>query len=162
VTGARTYFSLAVIRSLGRAGHEVTAADSSPRSIGFFSRYTKHRIVYPSVGRYPNAFIGEIRKHLLQRPHDVTVPLFEEALLLSEQRHQLTGLTRLPLPEHEFMIGFHDTALSGSIFLSTPTAYRASSTRIPDFRPERSWPNAPDSTWQRWRFPRRNPMPSGL
>jgi hypothetical protein len=49
VTGARTYYSLPVIRWLGRRGCHVTAADSDPHASGFYSRYTRARWIHPRI-----------------------------------------------------------------------------------------------------------------
>jgi predicted ATP-grasp superfamily ATP-dependent carboligase len=111
VTGARTHYSLPVIRALGRAGHEVTAADCSPRSVGFFSRYTTGRWIHPVVGRDPEGFATSLEDLLRATPHDVVLPLFEEALPIARARERLSRLTRVPLADYPAFLRFHDKAV---------------------------------------------------
>ena len=47
VTDAARGSALAIIRSLGRAGYRVVAADASPRALGFRSRFAHARVVTP-------------------------------------------------------------------------------------------------------------------
>lgn len=49
VTDAQMRSSLAVIRSLGRAGLEVTAAEETRFATGMFSKYCADRLVYPKA-----------------------------------------------------------------------------------------------------------------
>jgi predicted ATP-grasp superfamily ATP-dependent carboligase len=110
VTGARTYYSLAAIRRLGRAGHQVTAADWHPHSLGFYSRYTQERWVCPPLQQGAEAFVGALAEYLRGHPHDVVLPLYEEALALSKHARLLAGLARLPLAGYGAMLRFHDKA----------------------------------------------------
>lgn len=108
VTGARTYYSLAAIRSLGRAGHHVTAADWHPHSLGFYSRFARARWVCPSLQSGSEAFVAALAAWLRRHPHDAVLPLYEEALALSKHAHLLDGLARLPLHDYGAMLRFHD------------------------------------------------------
>ena len=56
VTDSGRGSAMAIIRSLGRRGLRVIAADSSPRSAGFRSRYVSDTVVYPR----PEDHSGEV------------------------------------------------------------------------------------------------------
>ena len=49
VTDAQMRSSLAVIRSLGKSGINVTAGEETRFATGFFSKYCTNHAVYPSL-----------------------------------------------------------------------------------------------------------------
>ena len=108
VTGARTYYSLAVIRNLGRAGHHVTAVDWHARSLGFYSRYTRNRWVCPPLNRGSAAFVHALADYLQAHPHDVVLPLYEEGLAMSRHADVLARHAYVPLAGYDAMMRFHD------------------------------------------------------
>lgn len=57
VTDAGQPCSVAVIRSLGRAGHRVVAADSRPRCAGMVSRFADTSLVYPPPELDPAGYV---------------------------------------------------------------------------------------------------------
>lgn len=57
VTDARQRMAVPIIRSLGRQGISVVAGDDSRISMGFFSRYCRKSITYPSPDAHPERFI---------------------------------------------------------------------------------------------------------
>ncbi len=82
VTDAGRASALAVIRSLGRAGHTVVVADSSPHPAGARSRYTS------AVGTYPSPFVerseatADAIAHLAHRHRiDVVVPVTDDVIV---------------------------------------------------------------------------------
>jgi predicted ATP-grasp superfamily ATP-dependent carboligase len=100
VTDAGRGSALAFVRSLGRAGYEVIAADSDPRSPGFRSRYARGRVVYPDPRRGPRRFAEAIRDAVRERGVALVVPITDDALLpLAEARKEFEGLCRLAVPE---------------------------------------------------------------
>jgi predicted ATP-grasp superfamily ATP-dependent carboligase len=111
VTGARAYYALQVIRCLGRRGHSVTAADSDPHATGFYSRYTAATWVYPRIDRDHGAWFDALRTHLRREPHDVILPLYEEALALSRYAPALAGLASIPVGDYAGMMQLHDKRL---------------------------------------------------
>lgn len=108
ITGARTYYSLPVIRWLGRRGYSVTAADSDPHATGFYSRYTAARWVYPRIDLDHAAWFEALQSHLRHNPHDVIVPMYEEALVLSRYASELRGLVRAHVGDYAGMMQLHD------------------------------------------------------
>lgn len=128
VTDAQSRGGLATIRSLGRRGIRVTAADSDRISIGFFSRYCARRLHYPdpatSSGEYFNTIVGELKRH----SYDMVIPLFEECLLpLAQRRESLEGLARFPYAPHEQIESARDKALAVEVArrcgLRTPATF---------------------------------------
>ena len=102
VTDATRGSAISIIRSLGRSGWRVIAADSDPNSLGFRSRYADERIVYPA----PEAGPGDVVDFLLHvardRGVDVLVPVSDAVLLpLSKQRDRFAGICRLAVPDVE-------------------------------------------------------------
>lgn len=82
VTDSSRGSALAVIRSLGRAGHHVVAADSTPNPTGARSRYASGRGWYPSPFDGPtSATAAGIA--LLAATHriDVIVPVTDDAIV---------------------------------------------------------------------------------
>jgi predicted ATP-grasp superfamily ATP-dependent carboligase len=115
LTGSCVYYALAACRALDRAGHVVTVADSTPRAAGFFSRHAAARWRYPSIARDPDAFVDAVVAYLGAHPHDVIVPLYEEALVLSRHVERIAPLARLALPDYATMMTVHDKSRLGAL-----------------------------------------------
>ena len=62
VTDAGRTSSVTIIRSLGRLGWRVVAADADPRSPGFRSRFASEALVYPSPRTSPEEFVRTIER----------------------------------------------------------------------------------------------------
>jgi hypothetical protein len=79
VTDAHTLGSLAVIRSLGRAGYHIHACSQKPDAIGFFSTFSSTRVVCPS---YSNPlFLDWLRRYVQEHQIQAIIPT--EGFLLS-------------------------------------------------------------------------------
>ncbi|CAN5706246.1 hypothetical protein BH10ACT1_BH10ACT1_36080 [soil metagenome] len=82
VTDSGRASALAGIRSFGRAGHVVVAADSTPNPAGARSRYTTHRGHYPSAFDGPTEATAEAIGALARRHSvDVVVPITDDTIL---------------------------------------------------------------------------------
>ena len=91
VTDAARGCAIAVIRSLGRRGLDVIAADSEGRSPGFYSRYASDRLRYPPPRTDPEGAVATLLRAARERRVDLIVPVTEEmVLLLSEARDRFT------------------------------------------------------------------------
>jgi predicted ATP-grasp superfamily ATP-dependent carboligase len=102
VTDAARGCAIAVIRSLGRRGLDVIAADSEARSPGFYSRYASDRLRYPPPRTDPEGAVATLLHAARQRRVDLIVPVTEETvLLLSEARDRFAGISALALPDRE-------------------------------------------------------------
>ena len=100
VTDAGRGSAVAIIRSLGRMGCRVIAADSTARSAGFASRYVHERLVYPSPEAAPRQFASTLLEAARTRRIDLVIPITDAAILpLVEWRNWFDGICRLALPE---------------------------------------------------------------
>jgi len=113
VTDSRYRMSLAVIRSLGRSGAEVTAAEdlTYPRYqvIGFHSRYVSHRVPLASAAREPLRFLEEALQ--ICPGHDVFIPVsLAGVMTVSEHAREFRGRTGVLVPPFPSIIKANDTA----------------------------------------------------
>lgn len=88
VTDARYRMSLAVTRSLGRAGIEVACQEErgipSLDALSFHSRYASHRVLTASPRRDPDAFIDDLLAAAGEG--DVLIPMSLAAILAAAER----------------------------------------------------------------------------
>ncbi|MGI8606007.1 MAG: ATP-grasp domain-containing protein [Gaiellaceae bacterium] len=102
VTDASRGSAIACIRSLGRRGMDVVAADELPRSPGFYSRYTSERVRYPPPAEAPEEAVAVLLRAARELSVDLIVPVTDEIILpLSEARARFAGVCRLTLPSPE-------------------------------------------------------------
>jgi predicted ATP-grasp superfamily ATP-dependent carboligase len=109
ITDAGRGSAVAFIRSLGRRGWKVTAADHDPASAGFHSRYTTDKLLYPRPSEHPDAVVEAILARVERDGIDLVVPITDElGLPLAEARDRFAGLTTLAIPEPEALAATHD------------------------------------------------------
>ena len=109
ITDAGRGSAVAFIRSLGRRGWRVTAADSDRASPGFRSRFTSDRMVYPRPTERPDAVVEAIRARVERDGIDLVVPITDELLLpLAQARDRFAGLTTLAVPDPAGLAATHD------------------------------------------------------
>jgi predicted ATP-grasp superfamily ATP-dependent carboligase len=103
VTDASGNHALAVLRSLGRRGLRVMAADSVRFAQGFFSRFCAERDVYPSPLKDLHAFHRGLCRILEKRRPAVLMPMTERTILaIMAHREEIESYTTLaPLPSME-------------------------------------------------------------
>jgi predicted ATP-grasp superfamily ATP-dependent carboligase len=102
ITDAGRGSAISIIRSLGRKGFRVVAADSDPSSLGFLSRYTFDRLVYPTPEIAPRDVINCLYQYACQTVVDLIIPVTDAIILpLSEERYRFDGLCKLALPDEE-------------------------------------------------------------
>lgn len=102
VTDAGRGSGIATIRSLGRNGIEVVAADTSSRSPAFVSRYVQQKVVYPSPDTEPDAAIEALVSATRDHQVDLVVPVGETLVtLLTSARDRFPASTVLALAEAE-------------------------------------------------------------
>lgn len=102
VTDGHFRKTLAVVRSLGRKGVQVTVGERTFLNTSFFSKYCTRRLVYPSARRFPNQFIESILEELKKNAYDCLLPMEEETLLLLARYHtEISRLTYLLIPDLE-------------------------------------------------------------
>jgi predicted ATP-grasp superfamily ATP-dependent carboligase len=111
VTDANRGSALAFIRSLGRRGWRVTAADFKPSSAGFRSRYTTDRLLYPRPTERPDEVVEAIRRAVVRDGIDLVVPITDEVgLPLADARDEFDGRTTLALAGDAALAVTHDKA----------------------------------------------------
>ncbi len=110
VTDAAQRASLAVIRSLGKAGVPVIACDTSDAAIGGASRYCQRYVVCPDSRSKPLAFIDWVASFCRDEAISVVFPITEtssQALLMHPQQLQHI---RLPFTDFDRLITIADKA----------------------------------------------------
>lgn len=99
VSDAETPAALAVVRSLGRAGHEVRTLAASPHAAAAASRWCAGAFRTPDATRAPDAWSSRLLD-LLRRPgFDVFLPVTDTAILLADRaRRDLPPALRVGWP----------------------------------------------------------------
>lgn len=109
VTDSGRGSAISIIRSLGRRGWRVIAADSDPRSLGFRSRFAAGRLVYPAPEQQAEAFLAAIEETMIAQGVDLLIPVTDAALLpLSRSRARFAELGKLALPEADALAAVSD------------------------------------------------------
>ena len=109
VTDAHWRKTLAVVRSLGKKGLEVTVGESSRVATSLFSKYCHRRVIYPSIRRRPEHFLTFLHEELTRRPYDLLIPMEEETLLLlAQHKRAFDNLVCLPIPAYHDLIKVRD------------------------------------------------------
>jgi predicted ATP-grasp superfamily ATP-dependent carboligase len=100
VTDAGRGSALAIIRSLGRRGWRVIAADADPRSLGFRSHYAREKLCYPCPETTPRAFVSALLTAARNQRVDLILPVTDAAILpLSAARVRFENVCQLVLPD---------------------------------------------------------------
>ncbi len=90
--------TLAATRALGRNNLSVTVGESTLLSTAGFSRYCRHRIVYPSAFIKPLGFVDFLYDYCQKNPVRMLLPMEDHTIeLLAEHREQFERITALPL-----------------------------------------------------------------
>ena len=101
VTDASERAALAVIRSLGRKGIEVTAGDSTRFNIGFFSKYCKQKILYPPPELEKSKFVKAMLKLVRDESFDLLIPTTDIALIpIIEHKEDFERYTKVAAPNY--------------------------------------------------------------
>ncbi|MDQ2694094.1 MAG: ATP-grasp domain-containing protein [Pseudomonadota bacterium] len=146
VTDAFRGSAIAIIRSLGRAGYQVIAADEKPDSAGFKSRYAHEALVYPSPEQSPEGFLEFMLEAARSRSIDLIIPVTDFAIQpLAAARASFAGLTRLALPTDDALAVVTDKSktirLAQSLGIPVPrTFYVDTVQEALDAARQLSWP----------------------
>jgi D-aspartate ligase len=98
VVGAEENPSLPIIESLSRRGLEVHAASHKRICVGFFSRYTRRRFVYPSPFGDEEGFLEALLGYVQREKFDAMLVAGDRPTdLLARHREAFSPYTRLPL-----------------------------------------------------------------
>ena len=100
VTDGHWRKTLAVVRSLGQKGVQVTVGERTTLNTSFFSKYCSRRIVYPSPKRFPEQFIEFLLKEIRKNRYDCLFPMEEETLLLmAKYREEISSHVPFLVPD---------------------------------------------------------------
>ncbi len=109
VTDANRGSAITIIRSLGRKGYKVIAADSDPKSLGFRSRFAEKTLLYPAPQHSPRAFVEFLLTAVKENNIDLIIPVTDLTVQpLMESRAQFEKVTRLALPSSEQLAAVTD------------------------------------------------------
>ena len=100
VTDGDERSALAVVRSLGRAGHDVHVGSTSGRSIAGASRYARSDTPIPGVQGDGGAYVSAVARLIELHRIDVLLPVTEAALLRLLPERERLGVV-LPFPDDD-------------------------------------------------------------
>ncbi len=124
--------ALAVIRSLGRGGLRVIAADHRARSLGAASKYAITSVRYPDPATSPSAFVKELIGIVDRLGVDVIVPATDLTTMLLASQSDLSKIARVAAPQADSYEALTDKArllqLASSLAISAPATHIARTT----------------------------------
>ncbi|MBS7618946.1 ATP-grasp domain-containing protein [Candidatus Bathyarchaeota archaeon] len=111
VTDASERAALAVIRSLGKKGIEVTAADSTGFNAGFLSKYCSKKFIYPSPIEKKSKFIDSMLHLVRNENFDLLIPITDFTMIpILENRDEFENHVRVAAPPWKIAIKAFDKA----------------------------------------------------
>lgn len=100
VTDAGRGSAITIIRSLGRRGWHVIAADSNPGSLGFRSRYARETLVYPPADADAKGMAAALLNAVRERGVDLLIPVTDAVILpVVEQRATFEQHCKVAVPD---------------------------------------------------------------
>ncbi len=100
MTDGKSIATLAIVQSLAEKGIEVTCGEEYRACPAFFSKYVKHRVVYPSPEKNPDDFVDFMYKQTRKYSYDVIMPVSDDtALLLSKYKDVFSQITTVPVTD---------------------------------------------------------------
>lgn len=103
--------TIAAIRSLGRQGIDVVCAEASMFSLGFFSKYCKKRLLYPSPKHYPDQWVAWLIKELSHSSYDMVMPIGDDCFgLIAQHKDTISRYTKVSLPDYTTWMRARDKA----------------------------------------------------
>lgn len=116
VTDSSERAAVSVIRSLGRKGVEVTAGDSTCFTAGSLSKYSKHRIMYPSPKKNCKKFLKYMLRLIKKEEYDLLIPITDfTAVPLSRNKEEFEPYVKVAVPEYDTLIKAFDKALTAKV-----------------------------------------------
>jgi predicted ATP-grasp superfamily ATP-dependent carboligase len=109
-TSSRLPVALDEIRKIGRAGHQVFAADTFGAAPGSHSRYVVARANVAPPAFAPERFYRDLQQLIIEWQIDLVIPCFEEVFFLARRRTELSELAHLFTSDFELLAELHDKA----------------------------------------------------
>ena len=129
VLDANQRSALAVIRSLGRHGLNVIAADHQPYPLGAASKYATTSVRYPDPALSPGAFVKEIIALADRLGIDLIVPASDLTTMLLASQSDLSKTRRMATPRADSYEILTDKArlmeLAGKLAIPVPETHLA-------------------------------------
>lgn len=103
--------ALAIIRSLGKKGIEVIAADSTYFNAGFLSKYCRRRIVYPPPEKTKTGFLSFMLELVKKENFDLIIPVTDFTVIpIAEHKENFVKYTKVATPDYEILLKALDKA----------------------------------------------------
>ena len=103
--------SLAVIRSLGKAGFHVTVGDHYRISPGLLSRYARNKIRYPNPEENCTDFLHFLEQHIKEERYDLIFPISDFTVLpIAKNREKFERYAKLAMAPTEQLLVAQDKA----------------------------------------------------
>jgi hypothetical protein len=97
VTDGDNRAALAVVRSLGRAGHTVIVGEKRSPSLAQTSRYCAHRVIYPDPVSTPDVFVEYLVSCVRTLRIDAILPVSDIiTFLLTAERARFASTCAVP------------------------------------------------------------------
>ncbi len=111
ITEAGGRNTIAAIRSLGMHGIEVVCGDETKFSLGFFSKFCKKGLIYPSPKHRPDEWVAWLIKELSSSPYDMVMPIGDDCFSLIARNKDVIGrYTKVALPDYSTWLRARDKA----------------------------------------------------
>jgi predicted ATP-grasp superfamily ATP-dependent carboligase len=118
VTDSQMRSSLAVIRSLGKKGLNVTAGEETRFATGSFSKYCKNKVVYPSPKEKNEEFVSYLLDLIRKGNFDVLFPVADACLKpIIDNEKEFSEYTKIALPPKNIFMNGYDKASTIKIAL---------------------------------------------
>jgi len=126
ITNVEKRKSIPIIRSLGRKNLIITGGSDEKFAPGFYSKYCKDKLTYPSIENSPEEFLEWLKHHLDK--YEILFPVDEDALdIIVKHKSDLLKLTKIPVPDYEVYIKARNKAktieYARKIGIYTPKTY---------------------------------------
>ena len=111
VTDSSERAALAVIRSLGKRGIDIVAADSIRFNAGFLSKYCSRRFIYPSPLKDKIKFVESLLRFVKSENFDLLIPITDLTMIpILERRDEFEDYVRVAAPLYKTAIKALDKA----------------------------------------------------
>jgi predicted ATP-grasp superfamily ATP-dependent carboligase len=109
VTDTELRTSLAVIRSLGKKNIEITAGSDMKSALGFYSKYTSKKFLYPNPRQDPQGFLKSLLDIVEKGHYNCIIPIHTYTMfLLTKYRTLFSKYTQIPPPGFKIFINAYD------------------------------------------------------
>jgi predicted ATP-grasp superfamily ATP-dependent carboligase len=109
VTDASERTALAVIRSLGKRGIKVIAADTTRFNAGFLSKYCTQKVIYPSPIEDKEKFVRSLLRLVKNIKLDLLMPITDLTMIpILERKEEFEQYVKVAAPPHEVAMKAYD------------------------------------------------------